>query len=427
MFMILPRIPTPPHAPIAAPRTLSGLQIMLAVLITLLVLVGALGLLLNTLFTQLYFGSPPQGDRAVGLVIPFFITVGAALLCTLASLLSACRGGDSLLRLIPTSPFIAGCITIAITFGVAVAAFMAFLCWCEPSMLSRRGSVLIVILGWIGGIIGPLLLATGLLCSAWMSGESVKINPQALRPVMVMFWSLVLIAIVGYSLGGFALYQAFAQQAANRAAALKQALQQQLSREHERALPPAQRLKNELDAMSPETPLWPIVAYFPECTQRFPLDAQCRELLIARILRVPDLDHAMLATVGGQYYLYRQGVADFISAAPMPLIHEHQESWGQALQLAIQTTADSISCRPAWLSETFDLNPDPLAHVQSLLAASERFRGFPIHDRLAKDLQTLANASTELKDDAKQKKLFRVLEKAGYKPVPVATTPESSP
>lgn len=415
MFLILPRIPTPPRVAVAAPRPLSGFQIMLAVFVTLLVLVGALGLLLNILFTQLYFGSPPQGDRAMGLVVPFFITVGAGLLCTLASFLCTFRGGDSILRLISSSPFLAGCITVAITLGVAIAAFMAFLCWCEPNMIGRRGSVIIVILGWIAGIIGPLLLATGLLCGAWMSGESAKANPHMLRPLVVMFWSLLLIAAIGYSLGGLALYQAFAQQAANRAAAIRQSLQQQLTLEQERALPPVQRLKNELDAMSPTTPLWCLVTYFPESTQRFPLDAPCRELLIARIMRVPDLERDMLQTVASSQYLYRQGVADFIAAAPLPLLQEHRKSWAQVMVLAIQTTADSIACRPAWLSETFDLKPDPLAHIASLLAASERFRGTPQHADLAKALQTLADSTSQLKDDDKLAKLIKLLDKAGYR------------
>lgn len=34
-----------------------------------------------------------------------------------------------------------------------------------------------------------------------------------------------------------------------------------------------------------------------------------------------------------------------------------QKAWGQALQLAIETDADSISCRPDWLTETlFNIN-----------------------------------------------------------------------
>jgi hypothetical protein len=390
---------------------------MLAVFITLLVLIGAAALLLNVLLTGGYFGSVPKGDQAMGLVIPFFSTAAGSLLMLLASLLAAFRGGDTLARLLTGSPLLGGAITVAITLGVVLAAFMAFLCWCEPPMFGIRSGPLVLILGWIAGIIGPILLSLGLLCSAWMVGETARTSPGLTRALAVMFGALALIALVGYGLGAIALYRTMAQQAANRAAAVQQALNKQATLAETLAKPPVQRLKEELDAMSPSAPLWTIVAYFPEANQSFPLDAQCRELLVQRALRVPNLEHAMLETAGSQYYSYRQGVADFITAAPAPLVREHQEDWGQALLLMIQSAADAIRNRPAWLSETLDMNPDPLAHIQSLLNASERFRGLPPHPAIAQALQSLANASTRLNDNEKKTKLFAMLEKAGHKPV----------
>ncbi len=392
---------------------------MLAVFVTLLVLIGAAGLLLNVLFTSGYFGSVPKGDSAMGLVVPFFISAAACLVFMLGALLSTFRGGDALPRMLTASPVLGGVIVLAVSLGVVLAAFAAFFCWCEPVMFGIPRGPLILIIGWIAGVIGPVLLATGLMCCVWMSAEFAKTAGLA-RPLAVMFGSLALIAAIGYGLGGVALVRTLAQKSANRAAAIKEAELRQASIEETLAKPPHQRLKDELDAMSPSAPLWTIVAYFPEANQSFPLDDQCRELLVARVLRVPDLDRAMLETAGGRYYGYRQGVADFLTAVPAPVLKEHQEDWGQALLLAIQTAADAIANRPAWLSETFDLNPDPHAHVRSLLNASERFRGLKPHAAMARALHALATATANLNDDAKRTKLQDMLTKAGYAP---GTTP----
>ena len=137
---------------------------MLAGFVTLLVVVGTLGLLLNILFTQGFLGAAPRGDRAMGLVIPFFITVVAGLGLTLAALLISFRSGNSVRQLIHTTPFIAGCILITVTFGVVLAACMAFICWCEPGATGRGKSTIVLLLGWSAGIMGPMLLAGGLLC-----------------------------------------------------------------------------------------------------------------------------------------------------------------------------------------------------------------------------------------------------------------------
>lgn len=385
---------------------------MLAGFVTLLVVVGTLGLLLNLLFTQGFMGAAPTGDRAMGLVVPFFITILAGLGLTLASILLSFRGG-SILQLIHTKPFLAGCITVAITFGAALAAFMALVCWCEPGMMGRGKSVIVLLLGWIAGIIGPILLGAGLLCVAWMTKESLVANEKTYRAVKVLLVSLTLIACIGYALGGVMFYQTMARQAANRAVAMARSLRAQLPT----GTPIEKMLELDLAALAPDAKLASVVTYFPDRPGNIKMNAACRQLLVERALKVPDLDNAMLITVGGGSFSDRQGVAEFFVAVPAEKLTENQEAWGAALRLAIECDADSISCRPAWLSETFDGKVDPLGHIESLVKATERFKGLPVHIELTKAMQTLANATSELKDDDKLKKLLRMLEKAGYRPV----------
>ena len=389
---------------------------MLAALITLLVGVGTLGLLLNVLLTLAYFGSAPRGDGAVGLVIPIVISFVAGLSLTLASLLCAFNRGSSVLRLIHNSPFLTGCITIFVTFGVVLAAFMAFACWCESGTFASRGSLIIPILGWIGGIIGPILLAVALLAIAWMSNDTLLARPDLLRPIKAMFICLALIACLGYAIGGIAFYQTMGRQVANRATTIARRLRAQLPI----GTPKAELLAQDLATLPVDAPLSSVVMYFParpDLPEWPKLNNACRLLLINRVLKVPDLDNDMLVTVASKTFSDRQGVAEFLVYVPMEKLRENQEAWGQALQLAIETDADSISCRPGWLTETFDGKPDPIGHIRSLLSAAQRFKGLSVDNRLAIAMQTLTNATMELnRNDKKLKPLLRMLDQAGYQP-----------
>ena len=387
---------------------------MLAGFVTLLVVVGTLGLLLNILFTQGFLGAAPRGDRAMGLVIPFFITVVAGLGLTLAALLISFRSGNSVLQLIHTTPFIAGCILITVTFGVVLAAFMAFICWCEPGATGLGKSTIVLLLGWSAGIMGPMLLAGGLLCCVWMTTESLVGNERAYRSIKVVFGSLVLIACIGYALGGFMFYQTMARQTANRAASMARHIRSQLPT----GTPIERQLELDLASLTPNAPLSSVVTYLPDRPGNIKLNAACRELLVERALKVPDLDRAMVITVGGGSFSDRQGVAELLVAVPNAKLLANQEAWGLPLRIAIECDADSISCRPAWLTETFDGKDDPLGHIQSLLNATDRFKGLPVYGELIKAMQSLANATSDLKPDDKLKKLLRLLDKAGYQPVP---------
>ena len=81
-----------------------------------------------------------------------------------------------------------------------------------------------------------------------------------------------------------------------------------------------------------------------------------------------------------------------------------------------------MSIRPAWLSETFDANPEPLKLVTSLLGAAERFTGLQGQSQIEEALRRMAKDSNELKQDKNREKLAKELKRAGY-PVPPETPP----
>jgi hypothetical protein len=100
-------------------------------------------------------------------------------------------------------------------------------------------------------------------------------------------------------------------------------------------------------------------------------------------------------------------------AAPQ-YVESHREEWARAVAKGIDATAEAMTMRPAWLSETFDLNPEPLELVRSLLAAAERFKRFDEYVEISEAIGRMAAATNELKRDKKREALTRTLESAGF-------------
>lgn len=396
---------------------------MLASFTTLLVVVGTFTILAsNAGFTGFFLKSPPTGERAVGLVIPLAILIGAALLVTLASLLVAFRSGQTVVGLIRASPVASGALTVAVTFGVVVAAFMAFVAWAEPMAVGSKFKAIIPLLGFAAGLIGPALLGLALVIGAWMTPQWLDANPKWLMGLRPMCWTLAAMAVMGYALGGVAVAGPVAQLAHQRSAAtspVDQAAQRKF-----RNTPAEQLLGEELAKLPSDAPLSEVVVYL--VTSRKKLDAGCLNLLVERALRVPDMDQQLLDTMKSRDCIFRWGAAEFVRVAPIETVKDHQEAWSRAVIAGINATAESMTIRPAWLSETFDQNPEPLKLVTSLLGAAERFKGLQGEVQIDEALRRMAKDSNELKQDKKREKLATELKRAGY-PVPPETPPIPGP
>lgn len=395
----------------------TGGQTLLAGVITILVLIATLVIVVsNTAFTKAFTDSPPQGERAMGLIIPFFGLGGAVLVMSLAGLLAAFRAGSSGLGLIHSSSVLSGFLALLLTFGAALAAGVVFMLWCEPAMVGRPLKAVTTPLGIVVGIIGPLVLACALIAAVWMSKQSAAAHAGWMAFFRSAFWFVCGLALIGYALGGAMLWQTMAQQARNQAAVLKESLERQAKRDSHNAKPTAQRLADELAEFSPDAPLWTIVAYLPDRPGEDRLNDESRRIVIERALKVPNLDEELRNCMTSRYYLYRQGGAEFLRGVPEEHLAQHRDAWGAALEAGIHATGEGIACRPAWMTETFDSKPDPLGHIKSLLAATERFKGWEGYARLQACFRQVATDAIMLNPDKHRDKLLRVLSDAGYEP-----------
>jgi len=388
---------------------------VLATFITILVVLATLTILLmNGACTQCFTSSPPQGESAMGLVVPFFGLGGALLVMALAGLLACFRVSGSPLGLIHSSPMIAGLIVVVVTFGAALAAGMAFMLWCEPVSISLalRGVMIPVCIGL--GLIGPIVLAVALLTGIWTSPDTLTANPASGTPLRALFWVVVALAAAGYAMGGSLLWKSLAHQAANQAAALKNELERQTARLTHASKPIEQRIADELAGFSETSPLWPILSYLPRIPgQQEPNDAS-RAVVIKRALQVQDFDEDLRGCMEGRYYLYRQGAAELLRHIDEQQLASRQDAWGESLIAGIRTTTEGIECRPAWLTETFDVKPDPLGHVESLLGAAKRFEHWSGYPRLRELFEQMARAAADLNPGKDRDKLIKMLSNAGF-------------
>lgn len=389
----------------------------IASIATLLIIAAVLGFALNVVFSGGFLARPPQGQNAVAIVIPFFGSIIAGLAIILAGVLCAIQARATVGTLLGVSPALAATLVMGVTIGVSLLAFMVFILWVEPMSVSVRLKGLTIVLGWLGGILGPLLLAAFLLACAWLQPGRAIDDAGGRTMLRVLVAALAVLGVLGYALGGAGAYALLAERAKVQAAVLREKIEFHEKWDAHNSLPQAERVASELANMSATTPLWPIVSYLVPMPDQEPLSDQTRDLIVERALKVPNLDEEMRGTMVARYSLYRQGAAELIAHAPDDAFAEHQAAWAAALIVGIDTVAERVAARPAWLTETLDLNPEPLGHIRSLLAAAARFRAGPHHVGIDAAIGRLAAATSTLARDVELAKLAEVLELAGH-PIP---------
>lgn len=390
---------------------------MLNITITLIVVVVTLAVLLMNLgITKCFAGSPPRGDQAMGLVVPFFGLAAAVLLMTFAAFLACFRVSSTGLSTIHTSTGLSGLITVAIVFGATLAASIAFMLWCEPQSMSASLRGVLIPIELLLGVVGPITLAAWLLIAVWNTKDAVAGNAMIATSLKALFWCVVVLAVSGYGLSGAFLWKTTSRQVTAIASGFKDDAKHFVASgggifnfvENEIAL--------EIEKASPDTPLSNFVAVLADQPKHPKLNDKARMLIIERALKVPNFDQGLRECMSGREYIYRQGAAELLRDVPQEQFDQHRDAWGEALVLGVNQTASGVQCRPGFLTEHFDLNPDPMAHVASLLAASKRFEGWTGYSRLQTEFQTMADESWHLKDDKHLPKFLKMLADAGYKP-----------
>ena len=312
------------------------------------VLAGLL-FLASLLMSGAFAGRVPGGADAMGLVVPMFGSIGAAVLLLFATLLLGVNG-----RLAWVGGH-AGWVAGSVVLDVGIAAVGVLIAWME-----RMGGWVFPIGLFCGGL-APMVAVVLLMASAWRDPATLQAAAWTRPAAGVLLMS---------ALGGLALVSWVAvRQQRQGAEIVERARVEQIARNVEaarrEALSPIERLREDYAEFSADTPLWVFIAGLPD-----PTEAEVRDFIIARALQVPDLDRGLDATITDAHPRYRHGASEFIRHAPQAAL---RPSWADAVAASMRVTAAQLASNPDWLVPDDFANPDPVAHLASLVAAAARF------------------------------------------------------
>lgn len=392
---------------------------LLAVIATILIVPATIGLLLNAGFSGLFFGSPPRGDAAMGLVIPLVINIASIIALTLAALLLSFRPGGFLVAQVALPGWASGAAAVLLTLGASLAAFIALLLWCEPAILAGRADFLRVVAGWLGSIAGPLMLALYLLLYAWLSPSTLAESAALSRAHLVLTVSVGLLALAGYAGGFIAFGTPIARHARESAAKARAAVANSAG-----FTPMGQSIEDllnrDMEQMTADTHLSRIIAFLPNTPDTIKLNKSCKQIVVERALRISPavLDVQLAECMKSRSYADIRAAAEFLTLVNEQTFAAHGEPWSRALAAGIDKCAAEIELRPGWLKERFEGNTDPHGTITTLIAAADRCKRLTptLHPPIATALQRLADATENLTPDGAARKLQGALTKAGYSP-----------
>jgi hypothetical protein len=321
-----------------------------SLLISILTVPALLLLLLNVAATQGYTGRVPGGSDAMGLALPFFLSIIGSIALLLAAWICAARGGLSWIG--PAG--VAAAAATAVSIGVGLAATGVLIAWME-----RMGSWVVPV-GLFCGAFGPLCLGAVLLAGAWAAPATLasSVVPR------IAGAALVLVALCGYGMGLFGAWKYMVRSSENARRVLEahQADEQEWARQRERS--PMEALREDYAKMSDQAPLWVFIASLPDRHE-----PECREFIIARALKVPDFDAQLASTLADGHPRYRHGCLDLIRFGPAAAL---KPDWATVVTDAIRSTAAQIKADPSWLDPDEFANPDPVEHIRASVEAAAR-------------------------------------------------------
>lgn len=390
---------------------------MLVSLATLALAAGTLVLLgCNVFVTRLFLAPAPRGERGVGLLVPLAALAVAAALVTLGGLLGSFRAGRPLADLLPSPAPLAGAITVTVSFGVALAAVLAFAFWAEPVAIGPGGRIARCVVGWTAGLVGPGLLAAVLLVDLWMRPDALRSDAAATFLVRAGLWALPPLALLGYGAAAWTAVPSlrFHVSTARAAGAAERAGRAALRRRL-RSASLVDLFRDELDRLPADAPF---MAYASSLTgSPVALDEACVALLAERALGRTDWRGDLPRALRGRACDERWSALEFVRRLPHGTLFRFEAELGPAIEESILATARDLALRPAWLTEPYDRNLDPLGLIRSLLGAAKRFEGRDAEGRIRSALRALARDAATLRRDASWRRLAKELAAAGH-PIP---------
>ncbi len=293
---------------------------LLSISITLATLIAGLATLFTALCSAFYTSRPPQGDSAMGLIVPVATSAAAALALLIASALAGYRGS---LDWLVSSRGLGSFIMAMLGLLVGGAVFGALLGWCEKHPYAN------VITLNLAGVVLPALFLIFLVSSAWV--DEPKFRDGAFKALGLAAGAAPAIGVVVALLCLKAYMHANAQRSAWAAEAHAKASAEESRRD---AMTPEQRLLEDLELYSPTQPLWTLVAGLPD-----EASPSLRAIWIARALQHPDFENELQGTLTCDYAVYRHGCVMLLLEMPDDRIKPTQYAQWLAND-ARQTAAD---------------------------------------------------------------------------------------
>lgn len=387
---------------------------MLASLAILLIGVGTLVILgCNVLGTGFFLRKPPRGEYAVGLLSAFVVLFVGCVFIALGSVLAVFVDDHATSVVRGARGWGHGALMVAVGIGIGIAAFLAFLAWCERGSAGGWTRILALVLCWLTGIVGPLLFSATLMLDLLMTPTSLKEQRTLLAGARWGCVLLVGLAAMGYLATGFALwphviYHFYRNK--HRVASLVRIVKRL-------RLPRGfllQELRKELDALPANAPISSLLVYFNDPTVMRNTD--CRELLTQRVLAHTDLNGQLCTVMRTGSLRERWSGFEFVRTASPELLKAHENRWSEAVRLGIIHTAEDMDGTPMLMLD-FDLKRNPPGYVKSLIGAAVRFRGSGHDEAINHALRLLASGADGLRNDKHKAKVAKILKRAGY-PIP---------
>lgn len=387
---------------------------MFAFLAILVTSAGTLAILgCNALGTTFFRRKPPRGEHAVGLITVFPALLVACGLVAFGSVFASLADNRAIGSLLGTRGWANGILTIAVTIGIAIAAFMAFLAWCESGSAGVRARTVTFVICWLAGILGPVLLATMLIVDVSMSPQALRGQPMLLAGARWGCGMLGGVAALGYLATGFALWPRvkYNYYRHRHLASSFVRFVKRLRLPRDLLL---QELRKELDLLPAGAPIADTLAYFNDPVVK--RNSDCLALVTQRVLAHPDRDDHFCKAMRAGSLRERWSGFEFVRLASLELLAAHEAAWSEAVRHGIICTAEEMDRTPMLMLD-FDLKRDPPGFVKSLIGAADRFRGSAHYESIADGLRQLARGADGLRQDKHKAKVARILMRAGY-PIP---------
>ncbi|MCB1051747.1 MAG: hypothetical protein H6510_05175 [Acidobacteria bacterium] len=340
----------------------------LPLIATCFAVLGGLLYAIPVLISAGFLAKVPSGENAVALVVPFFSSILAGICLLLANFCLVAAGKwDELPK--------PGWITSGTIFLLGLAAFGAFFAWLEHFPAWTKP------LSLFCGALMPLATAGFMVYAAFHQPQENQTALTLLRiPILIASFMGLLFAVWGVQ-------SYLSRVRANE----KREWEAYQAREKENArvaaLSPLERLEEKYASFSPNSPLWP---YLVDLVLES--DPACRALTVSRCLSVPNWSDQLKSCLQSDTPLYQRGALQLVNQLASEQL---QADWAESIAQSVRITQAQMAKDDNWLTTPQDLNPKPLAHVQDLLAAAQRFNPNPGMESALQSLQIQLESQAE--------------------------------